>query len=236
MEPPGRGGAAGGGARPPAPTHFGARVWAVTQKAPSWSQAPGGGVRPGARRAPGQVGRLPRGRAGSWGCRRCRRAPRARPAARCASLAEPVAGALGPPGDATAVAASVASTRDRCRGRLVSFGLFLLSVPPGSRVAGRARRDVCAPMAAAPGAREAGKGRCRLVFGGGVSFEPGGEWQGRRGPGKGSAERGGAALRLGGGGPWSCFSPERGRSWAGGWGWERRCSGLGRVLGCPLGL
>ncbi|XP_020950865.1 E3 ubiquitin-protein ligase RNF152 isoform X2 [Sus scrofa] len=138
VEPPGRGGAAGGGARPPAPTHFGARVWAVTQKAPSWSQAPGGGVRPGARRAPGQVGRLPRGRAGSWGCRRCRRAPRARPAARCASLAEPVAGALGPPGDATAVAASVASTRDRCRGRLnkaqAQLCFLLVSLSPPKRV------------------------------------------------------------------------------------------------------
>ena len=39
----------------------------------------GGGVRPGARRAAGQVGRLPRGRAGSGGCGHRRRAPRARP-------------------------------------------------------------------------------------------------------------------------------------------------------------
>nr|XP_031548273.1 uncharacterized protein LOC116286080 [Vicugna pacos] len=82
------------------PTSVGEKgVWAVTQKAPARSRAPGGGVRPGARRAAGQVGRLPRGRAGSWGCRHSRRA----------RLAERVAGASGPPSDAAAAAAVTAS-------------------------------------------------------------------------------------------------------------------------------
>lgn len=166
MEPPGRGGAAGSGARPPAPTPFGALVWAVTQKAPARSRAPGGGVRPGARRAAGQVGRVPKGRAGSWGCRRRRRAPGARPTARGACLAERGAGAPGPPRDAAAAAAaaSVGSTRARCGERSVSFGLFLCSAPPGFWAARGGRRDVCAPRAAAPGAWEAGKGGCLLAY------------------------------------------------------------------------
>lgn len=40
----------------PPPPPFGALVWAVTQKAPARSRAPGGGVRPGARRAAGRWG------------------------------------------------------------------------------------------------------------------------------------------------------------------------------------
>lgn len=40
----------------PPPPPFGALVWAVTQKAPARSRAPGGGVRPGARSAAGRWG------------------------------------------------------------------------------------------------------------------------------------------------------------------------------------
>ncbi|XP_054936313.1 serine/arginine repetitive matrix protein 3-like [Physeter macrocephalus] len=151
VEPPGGGGAAGSGARPLAPTALGARVWAVTQKAAARSRAPGGGVRLRARRAAGQVGRLPRVRAGSWGCRRRRRrAPRARPAALGVRLAERVAGAPGPPGDAAAaaaaaaVAASVGSAGARCGEGSVSFGFSALSL------LGRGRREKREGMSAPP--------------------------------------------------------------------------------------
>lgn len=235
VEPPGRGGAAGSGARPPAPTPFGALVWAVTQKAPARSRAPGGGVRPGARRAAGQVGRVPKGRAGSWGCRRRRRAPGGRPAARGACLAERGAGAPGPPRDAAAAAAaaSVGSTRARCGERSVSFGLFLCSAPPGFWAARGARRDVCAPRAAAPGAWEAGKGGCLLAYWG--IF-----WMVSRGatgvPGRGVP---GAAGRPRGAGemvPGVAFLPSAGGLGLTAGAGERRCRRLGGVLGCPLEL
>ena len=79
------------------------------------------------------MGRLPRVRAGSWGCGRRRRAPRARPAALGARLAERAAGAPGPPGDAAAaaaaaVAASVGSAGTRRGERSVSFGFSALSL------------------------------------------------------------------------------------------------------------
>lgn len=223
MEPPGRGGAAGSGARPLAPTPFGARVWAVTQKAPAPSRAPGGGVRLRARRAAGQVGLLLRVRAGSWGCRRRRRrAPRARPAALGARLAERVTGAPGPPGDAAAaaaaaaVAASVGSAGARCGERSVSFGfsvLFLL---------GRRRREEREGMSAPPRRPRPELGKLER---GGAAWRVEGApfglwragWRGRRGRGERGPGRGEAARERAGGGPWSCVSPERRQSCARGW-------------------
>lgn len=67
VEPPGRGGAAGSGARPPAPTplrclSLGGDTKSSRSEPSAWRRCPTGSAERG-----GQVGRLPKGRAGSRG-------------------------------------------------------------------------------------------------------------------------------------------------------------------------
>lgn len=159
-------------------------------KAPACSPAPGGGVRPGARRAAGQVGRFPPGRGRELGLQTPTPRSLRSPGSRAARLAELVAGAPGPPGNAASVAASVGSARARRRERSVSFDLFLCSASPGLGAASGAPRGCQRPQVCLAGSGKRERGAAAWCIEG-YLLACGWRWRGRRGFGEGSEGHGG---------------------------------------------